>query len=252
MSTFRTLLTPLAAAALLLAALPAAAQSFTISLNGKQAGTAHISEKQLSSGWETSATGNVKAEGLSLAFSRTSQLNKKNELVNSHLNGVVNGKAVTVDVETNPESPNDVQLFVSADGRKSTNTLDYHPHTVLLTDFDPSGLQTLLDVADQNNYRGIWVLLPKQQGLLYEAKIATLADEKGTLDGHRIKVHHLQLIYNDLFLDIFLSDRVELLQSESLAESYAIVRNGFVLTPGTKPGHAPSQTQTGHQPESQP
>jgi hypothetical protein len=231
---------------------PATAQRFTLSLNGKTAGSAQMSEKQTGSGTETSATGSVKVEGLSLSFSRTSQLDKKSELVNSHLSGVVNAQAVTVDVETRPDTSTgngNIHLTVSANGQKSNNDLDYHPHTVLLTDFDPSGLQTLLDVADQNGYRGIWVLSPKQQGQVYAAKIATLADEKGTLDGRRIKVHHLQLIYNDLFVDLFLSDNLELLQAESVAEAYAIVRNGFVLTPGTKPGHAPAQTHTGQQPD---
>jgi hypothetical protein len=74
-------------------------------------------------------------------------------------------------------------------------------------------------------------LIPKQTGSIAALRIATDADMQGTLNGKPLPVHHLTVTYGTSKTELFSSPANELLQAEWTDEGFAMVRQGFKLTP---------------------
>ena len=114
---------------------------------------------------------------------------------------------------------------------------------VFLPDFDPGALDTLLAIAVTQNNRGLWAIIPKQSGAqpgtVVAIQLATYADEKGTLNGKPIEVHHLVATIAGAKSDLFSGPGNQLLQAELPQQGFALIRNGFVLTPPAKAGAPP-------------
>jgi hypothetical protein len=72
-------------------------------------------------------------------------------------------------------------------------------------------------------------------------QLATHRDEQGTLDGKPVTVHHLIATIAGASTDLFSGPDNQLLQAELPDAGFALVRNGFVLTPPAKPGAPPPQ-----------
>jgi hypothetical protein len=171
-------------------------------------------------------------EGLNYALSKNEELSSANELEDVQLSAAVNGEAVNVVVK-----PDAAQLLVniSAQGKKTTTQLDAHKGAVLLADFDPGALETLLTLAVEKNNRDLWAILPKNSGSIAPVQMATYADQEGTLDGKKIAVHHLVATIAGTSTDLFSGPEDQLLQAELPQEGFALVRKGFVLNPSAKP-----------------
>ena len=171
-------------------------------------------------------------QGLDYAHSKTERLDQAHHLQHVVLNGVVNGSAVSVIGK--PDGANFL-LNISANGHSSTTRLDAHSGAVFVPDFDPGALQTLLDLAAAQSNRDLWAILPKQAGSVEPVELATYADEQGTLDG---KPHRGASPPRELWRradgSVCGPDN-ELMQAELPQEGFALVRNGFVLTPPKKP-----------------
>ncbi|MGD0913098.1 MAG: hypothetical protein ABR928_14485 [Terracidiphilus sp.] len=86
----------------------------------------------------------------------------------------------------------------------------------------------------QNN-RDLWAILPKNTGSIEPVTLATYSDEKGTLDGKPVVVHHLVATIAGANTDLFSGPENQLLQAELPQAGFALVRKGFVLTPPAKP-----------------
>jgi len=212
----------------------AAAQSgdFTVSQNGHAVGTASYQIAQADGGFASSSTVKVSMQGLEYALSKTEQLDGAHRLQHVVLSGLVNGTAVNVIGK--PDGAN-LLLNISANGRASTGRLDAHADAVFLPDFDPGALQTLLTLAAAQNNRDLWAILPKQAGSVEAIKLATYADEQGTLDGKPIAVHHLIATIAGADTYLFSGPDDELLQAELAQPGFALVRKGFVLAPPKRP-----------------
>ena len=135
--------------------------------------------------------------------------------------------------------PSQIVLTISANGRSTTARLALHAAAVLLPDFDPGALQTLLNLAASRSNRNLWAIIPKNAGSITPIVLATYADERGTLDGQPIAVHHLIATYAEGSTDLFSGPDNQLLQAELPQAGFALVRKGFVLTPPVKPGAPP-------------
>jgi hypothetical protein len=112
-----------------------------------------------------------------------------------------------------------------------------------LPDFDPGALETLLALAVARNNRDLWAIIPKQAGSVTPIQLATYADERGTLNGKPIAVHHLIATIGSAVTDLFTGPENQLLQAELPQPGFALVRKGFVLTPPAKPGAPPAQSE---------
>jgi hypothetical protein len=132
-------------------------------------------------------------------------------------------------------------LNISANGRANTTRLDFHAGAVFLADFDPGALETLLALAVTQGNRDLWAVLPKQAGSIEPIRLATYADEQGTLDGKPVSVHHLVATIAGASTEIFSGPENQLLQAELPQQGFALVRKGFVLTPPARAGAPPAQ-----------
>jgi hypothetical protein len=226
------------------AAVRAQSGSFTIAQNGKQVGTATVTFTGNTGGYDTTSLVKVTMQGLTYNLSKNEQLTFANALRKVELNATVNNSAVTV---TAAPDGAQVVLNISANGRSLTSRLDAHPASVFLPDFDPGALDTLLALAASHNNRGLWAILPKksgtQNGSVVPIQLATYADEKGTLNGKPITVHHLEATIAGSKSELFSGSGHQLLQAELPQQAFAVVRNGFVLTPPTKAGAPPQRPQ---------
>jgi len=214
---------------------------FDVALQGKQVGTASFRSVHSAQGVESTSTVRISAKGIEYAVSKTEQLSAGRQLRRVDLSAVVNGSAVHLTAA--PEG-SALVLTIAANGRSTTNRLAAHPAAVLLPDFDPGALETLLKLAAAHNNRDLWAVIPRQTGSVEKIQLATYADEKGSLDGKPIVVHHLIASYGGASTDLFTGPASQLLQAELPQQGFALVRKGFVLTPPARP-LAPPPTQSG-------
>jgi len=211
-------------------------QSFTISQNGKSVGTASLSLKQAAGGFDSTSGTKIDMPGLKYNFSENAALDASYHLSKVQLTGSVNGTAATVN--TIPQGQQFL-MKINANGQVTNTPLGFHRETVFLADFDPGALQTLLNLGAAHNNRDMWALIPKQTGSITALRIATNADMQGTLNGTPVGVHHLTVTYGSDKTELFSSPNNELLQAEWTDEGFAMVRQGFKLTPSARPNAAP-------------
>jgi hypothetical protein len=238
----------LVSCAALLALLPLHAMpqsgSFTIAQHGKAVGTATVTFSANSKGYDTSSVVRVSMKGLDYSISKTEQLTATNRLRHVQLSATVNSSAVNLTV-----APDAAQflLNVSANGHSSTTHLASHSATVFMPDFDPGAFDTLLALAVTQNNRNLWAILPKksgtQDGSIVPVQLATYADEKGTLEGKPVEVHHMVATIGGAKSDLFSGPENQLLQAELPQQGFALVRKGFVLTPPARAGAPPLDAQ---------
>jgi hypothetical protein len=244
-------LSPLASllAALFITAPAASAQSasFVVSQHGISVGKASFSFTANPSGYDSTALVIINMKGLDYSLSKTETLSAANRLRHVQLSAAVNGSAVDITAapDTTPDQtpPGQIPtllLKTSANGHTTTTRLPAHSAAVFLPDFDPGALETLLTLAVARNNRNLWAIIPKKEGSVVPVLLATYADEKGTLDGKPVVVHHLLATIAGKETDLFSGPENQLLQAEFPQLGFALIRNGFVLTPPAKPGAPPS------------
>ena len=222
------------AAVIAVGSLAASAQSasFSVSQNGHSVGTASYTFHSTPAGYSSEALVRISMEGLNYALSKTERLDKTHRLEYVLASGTVNGTAVNIVAR-----PDAAQLLLntSANGRASTTRLDGHVGAVFMADFDPGALQTLLALCVTQRGRDLWAVIPKEAGSVASVEMATDAPEQGTLDGKPIQVQHLTANISGAKTEIFAGPQNQLLQAELPQQGFALVRNGFVLTPPKKP-----------------
>lgn len=214
--------------------------SFTVSQFGHAVGTAEFHIAPSAAGYDASSTVRVSMQGLDYALSKTEQLDQAHHLAHVVLSASVNNQAVNI---TAKPDAGQFLLNISANGRSSTTRLTVHPAAVLIPDFDPGALQTLLTLADAQNGRDLWAIVPKQAGSIEAVQLATYADENGTLDGKSVTAHHVVATIAQQETDLFFGAGNQLLQAELAQQGFSLIRKGFVLTPPKRPGAAPQPPQ---------
>ena len=207
---------------------------------GHAVGTAEFRVAPGAGGFDSTSTVRVSMQGLNYALSKTEQLDAARHLVHVVLSATVNDQAVNVTAK--PEA-GQLLLNISANGRGSTTKLAEHAAAVFLPDFDPGALQELLMVAEAQNGRDLWAIVPKKAGSVDAVQLATFADEHGTLNGQPVTVHHVVATYAGAETDLFAGADNQLLQAELPQEGFSLIRKGFILTPPKRPGAAPAAPQ---------
>lgn len=236
----RAMLMVLAGAmAVAMVAAEARGQSYSISQNGKSVGTASLSVKRAGVGFDATSGAKIDMPGLKYSFSANAFLDGSYHLDSVQLSGAVNGTSATVSASTIQAGQGQFLMKINANGQVTNTPLGFHRQTVFLPDFDPGALQTLLNLGAAENNRDLWALIPKQTGSITPLRIATDADMQGTLDGRPVEVHHLTLTYDSNKTELFSGPNNELLQAEWTDEGFALVRQGFKLTPSARPNAAP-------------
>lgn len=245
----------LATAGLMAAGLIAAqlnAQSFIVSQNGKSVGTANLQLNKSAAGFNAVSNTKIDMQGLNYKITSNASLDAAYRLNEAQLSGSVNGTSASVATTRQAQAGQGQQFLmkVTANGNVTNTPLAFHQRTVFVPDFDPGALQLLLNVGAQHNNADIWALVPKQTGSIEQMSIATNADMQGTLNAQPVTVHHLTVNFQASKLEIFSGPDNGLLQAEWRSEGFALVRQGFKLTPPAHPGAAPQQPV--QQPQQQP
>ncbi|MGD0295138.1 MAG: hypothetical protein ABSB30_14925 [Terracidiphilus sp.] len=223
-------------------AAPAQSANFTVSQHGKSVGKANFNFAASPSGYDSSALVIINMKGLDYSLSKTESLYQDNNLRQVQLSAAVNGSAVNVTAAPQP-APGQAKIFllnISANGNTTTTRLPQHFAAVFLPDFDPGALETLLVLAVSHNNRNLWAIIPKKEGSIVPIQLATYADEQGALDGNPVVVHHQVATIAGSETDLFSGPENQLLQAEFPQIGFALIRNGFVLTPSAKPGAPPA------------
>jgi hypothetical protein len=215
----------------------AQAGSFIIAQHGHSVGTATVNVTSNPNGRLNATTVKVAMQGLNYDLTSSQQLSPANALLHAQLTATVNSSAVTITAA--PEAAQ-LLLNITAGGQSNTTRLARHAAAVLLPDFDPAALDTLLALGAARNNAGLWAIIPKQAGSIAPIQLATYADEQGTLDGNPVTVHHLKATISGAVTDLFSGPENQLLQAELPQQGFALIRNGFVLTPPTRPGAPPA------------
>ncbi len=218
-------------AALVSPAVPAQSANFDVALRGQPVGTASYRFAPAQDGLLSESTVRLATKGVEYAFSKTEQLNAAHQLRKAEVNAVVNGSAVHL---TAAVTGSELALNVSANGHTTTAKLPAPAAAVFLPDFDPGALQTLLKLAAARNGSDMWLVIPRQEGSVQPVKVATYADENGTLDGKPLMVHHLVATCDGASITLFSGPAHQLLQAELPQAGFALVRKGFLLTPPAK------------------
>ncbi len=227
------------------------AQNFQISQNGKSVGTANLLVSKAASGFDATSAANINMPGLTYKFTKNESLDAGYRLTRVQLNGTVNGTTATVNTS---KLGAQFLMRINANSGVTTTPLVMHPNAVFMPDFDPGGLQVLLNLGAAHNNADMWALVPKQTGSIVAMRVATDADMQGTLNGKPLAIHHLTVTYDSSKVEVFSSPANELLQAEWTDEGFAMVRQGFKLTPPAKPGApppAPAQPAQPAQPQGQ-
>lgn len=215
-------------------AVSAQSGSFDVALRGKSVGTASFHIVPRHAGLLSESTLRVSTKGIEYALSKSEQLSATHQLRQAELNAVVNGSAVHL--LATPEG-SQLHLAVAANGRTTNARFTAHTGAVLLPDFDPGALSTLLALYAERNGRDLWAVIPRNSGAVESLTVAAYPDEKGTLDGKPIAVRHFVVTCAGTTTHLFAGPGNQLLQAELPQPGFALVRKGFVLTP---PAHAPA------------
>jgi len=236
-------LMPLVAALVLTSAACSQTGNFTVAQHGKNVGAASFNFTAGPTGYDSESQVSIKMDGLNYTLAKTERLSKASHFHHAQLNANVNGKVVSITADLAPKTDPTpaVLLNITADGNTTNTPLAVHPGAVLLPDFDPGALETLLTLGVAQNSRDLWAIIPKKAGSVEPIQLATLADLQGTLDGKPIVVHHLQATIAGAPTDLFSGPENQLLQAELPQKGFALVRNGFVLTPPAKPIAPPAE-----------
>ena len=221
------------------------AQNFEVSQNGKPVGQAFLSLKPAGGNVNFMSGAKIDMPGLKYNFSENAALDGGYHLTKVDLDGAVNGTSAKVGTTSNSQQ---YLMKINANGQVTNTPLAFHPQAVFLPDFDPGGLQVLLDLGAAHGNRDIWAVIPKQTGSIVAVRIGTQADMAGTLDGKPVTVHHLSVSYEGGKAEVFSGPQNELLQTEWTDEGFALVRKGFKLTPPAKAGAPPAAPQQPAQP----
>lgn len=223
-----------------LSAVTAFAQSgsFTVTQRGHHVGTASFQFTANGNGYDSASTVKVSMQGLDYALSKTERLDSANHIERVQVSATVNNSAVYV---TGKPDAAQFLLNISANGRSSTTRLASHAASVFLPDFDPGALETLLALDVTQGGRDLWAIVPKQAGSVTAVQMATYPDEQGTWSGKPITVHHLVATIGEERTELFAGPQNELLQAELPQAGFALVRQGFVLTPPKKAIAPPEQ-----------
>lgn len=230
--------TLIASAALLIVlgspAVPAQTAQFIVALRGQQVGQAVYRITARGSVLHSQSTVQLSSTGVDYSLSKNEELSQTHQFQSADLNAVVNGTAVHL---VTSAAQSGVEMKVSANGQSSSAQLAAHPNTVLVPDFDPGGLQTLITLATRGDHAPLWLLIPRQAGVVDPVTVTTQTDEHGTLDGRPIVVHHLTATCDHASTELFTDDHYRLVQAELPQAGFALVLQNFQLMP---PAHAPA------------
>jgi pimeloyl-ACP methyl ester carboxylesterase len=215
---------------------------FALQLQGKQIGSADYAFQSTETGWAGTAhyDFNLQAE---VATTRRLTFTKNWAILTE--SQAVNVAATTQSLTLTPNATSTKLAFhAEASGQTFDAAFDLTPHTVVLPNFDPAGLQVLLNLQAANPAPDATYtcFIPSGQGTALPCTFTTAGKGHGTLDGKPIELAHWLLKLGPLTMDVWSATNNALQQASVAAQDVAYIRAGFSLTKDTAAASAPPPT----------
>jgi hypothetical protein len=241
---------------LTLAAIPAIAQNnFIITVSGKPVGKCSYTIEKIKDGqhikskinYHLSPSANptqdteVSTRGRSAAPTIASDFqlveDYKLDANNSYAGGFITNMATLVNTSYTPSKTRDKLIITqNQNGNQSlANPIDIKPNFVLLPDYDPSAIQSLLlqtatHPAEKDLYLAVIPGGRQQADPVPALWLINQPEAHGALEGKPVTLHHYILrLYKSQF-DVFADDTNTLMLATSTALSAIYTREGFILT----------------------
>lgn len=111
-------------------------------------------------------------------------------------------------------------------------TMDLHPGTVILNNFDPSGVQELILLTAKRPIASgdYWALLAQGKGIYIPIKLTPAEAGQGMLDGKTLELKHWKLEISDVDAEIWADSQDRLMQFSVPVQGVSYRRDGFERT----------------------
>jgi len=215
---------------------------FLLESGGKQIGKADYQFSPAKSGFRVKAHYSFATGDSAIECTREAELGPDYELKSDSVDIGVNGAKQTVLITADARTGK-VNYQGMAGGIPLTNTFDLHSATVVLNNFDPSGVQELvyLDSKHSQPNRSYWVLLAQGKGMQLPVELTPAEDGQGTLNGAPVELKHWHLKIGGALGDIWADAGNNLMEFAVPIQRVAYRRSGFVLKGGDE---EPASTPT--------
>jgi uncharacterized protein len=203
---------------------------FLLELEGKQAGKADYQFTPAKNGFKVKAHYSFAAKGATVEATRDADLGPDYEFRSDSLEATANGVRQSVTMTADAASGK-LTFGVIASGARITHTFDLHPGTVVLNNFDPSGVQTLiyLDAAHPQPGHRYWAMLAQGEGRLLPLEFTPSQPYQGALNEAAIALKHWHLSIAGTTGDVWTDTAGNLMEFAVPAQQFAYRRAGFVL-----------------------
>lgn len=165
--------------------------------------------------------------------SRDGELSPDYALKVDSLSARVNGVPQTAKFTADPKNSK-FEYSVNAGGQQVENSFDLHPRTVILNNFDPSGVQELVYLAaiQPASARDYWALLAQGRGVEVAMTLEPAPGGEGTLDGAELTLKHWTLTIGPTVMQIWSDQNNGLMEAAIPSQTVVYTRDGFALEAG--------------------
>lgn len=213
---------------------PAEIAKFTLEVSRVPVGNAEFQVESANGGFHLQANYSFTSNGVAAKCTRDAILDSAYGLHIDRLAVTASGtdEDVTVTVDA---AKKQFQYKLKSSVQDIEQTMDLHPGTVVLNNFDPSGVQGLVWLATSHPTANgdYWALLAQGKGVYIPIKLTAADAGAGTLDGAKVALKHWHLEISDVETDIWADSQNRLMQFIVPVQGVAYKRNGFerTLTP---------------------
>ncbi len=203
---------------------------FLLESGGKQIGKADYQFTPAKNGFRVKAHYSFTTGDSTIECTREAELGPDYDLKSDSLdigvNGVKQSVLITADARTGKLSYQGM-----AGGIALTNTFDLHSATVVLNNFDPSGVQELvyLDATHSQPNHNYWALLAQGKGVQLPVEFTPAQEGQGTLNSVPVELKHWHLKIGGAPADIWADAGNNLMAFAFPAQRVAYQRSGFIL-----------------------
>lgn len=204
------------------------AGKFSLELAGQPVGSAEYSLLQEPQGFHLKASYTFTTKDVAVKCSHEADLDAdyglRKDILSVNASGVDEDVTVTVD----PTAEKFVYQLKSS-VQQIEETKDLHPGTVILNNFDPSGVQHLVWMAKSHPASDgkYWALLAQGKGVYLPIQLSAAEAGKGKLDGAEIALQHWRLAISGVNAEVWADKQDRLMEFAVPAQQLTYRRVGF-------------------------
>jgi uncharacterized protein len=202
---------------------------FLLELRGGQIGRADYQFTESKDGFQVKAHYSFSLGGRTAECVRDAELGSDYALHSDTLtvvrDGVNQSASITADVAAAK-----FNYKAAAGGQETASTFDLHPGTVVMNNFDPSGVQELIFMAAAHPQPDgqYWALLAQGKGVQIAVALTASESEEGTLDGVAVTLNKWHLKLGGVSGDVWADGHGSLMEFSVPVQGFAYRREGFV------------------------